>query len=161
MYKIPRQSCQRAKCPSPSTHIDRAPSFSSHFKSATMRFQSLVVTSLLPLAALADINNPPALGLTNVTFSSYYTFVSPSAAGPKLGSISFAIVNDAMEGLVACSGYSTNSWAMFYPSTEMPCDSPEPSEEAECMTSSASFNLDTMTPGEMNLTVQLSWSCTG
>ena len=125
-----------------------------------MRFQPLVVTTLLPLA-LADTNTPPALELANVTFASYYTFVSPSVAGPKLGSISFAIVNDAMKGLVSCSGYNTNPWAMFYPSTEMLCDFPEPSEEAECMTSSASFNLDTLTPGEMNLTVQLSWSCAG
>ncbi|CAA9961104.1 hypothetical protein PTNB73_05187 [Pyrenophora teres f. teres] len=125
-----------------------------------MRFQPLLATILFPLA-FADTANSPGLELANVTFNSYYTFVSPSAAGPKLGSISFAIVNDAVDEPVLCDGYSTNPWAMFYPSEEFYCDYPESSGYTECWTSSASFYLDTMTPGEMNLTVQLSWTCAG
>ena len=126
-----------------------------------MYLQSLFFMLIsLPLSLAG--NTAPTLDLTNIVFSSYYTFLSPSALGPKAGYIDFDVTNSALNDSIACSGVNSNPWAFFYESNVYDCVATEGGDghdESLCWTDSASFSLDTTELGVMNLTFDMSWTC--
>ncbi|RAR09330.1 hypothetical protein DDE82_001842 [Stemphylium lycopersici] len=109
-------------------------------------------------------NTAPTLDITNIVFSSYYTFRSPSATGPKAGYIDFDVTNSAVNDSITCSGVNSNPWAVFYESDVYDCvitESGDGHDESMCWTDSASFSLDTAELGVTNLTFDMSWTCEG
>ncbi|KAH7110298.1 hypothetical protein B0J11DRAFT_410246, partial [Dendryphion nanum] len=95
----------------------------------------------------------PKWTLEPINLSSYYTYVSPSAAGPKLGSISFAFKNDQVDYISECKGSSVNPRGQFYGSASFDCVTP--GGEAWKKTS---FNFD-QSSGEIKIVSR--WTCGG
>jgi len=135
-----------------------------------MHTPSLLLT-VLPLLSLILPTTAafPSLSLTNIQFSSYVLYVSPSAQGPRQGVIGFTMTNSAIEVPIACSAVSYNAYALFSSSVTYECNfAPAGGEEGRedpwCYTNSATFNFDTTKRDEKNatihdLTVQMSWTC--
>ncbi|KAI4615188.1 hypothetical protein J4E83_006913 [Alternaria metachromatica] len=130
-----------------------------------------ILLTLLPFLSLTSPATAafPSLSLTNIQFSSYVLYVSPSAQGPRQGVIGFTMTNSAIEVPISCNAISYNAYALFSPTVTYECNfAPAGGEEGRedpwCYTNSATFNLDTTKRDEKNetvydLTVQMSWTC--
>jgi hypothetical protein len=138
--------------------------------SITMRLPSLLLTvPPLTLAADSSAAATPSFSLSNILFSTYWAFTSPSHLALNTGTIDFTITNSALDDNITCSGVNSNSWAVFYPSTVYPCVIPEEDEgkkkevggqyDPYCWATGASFTLDTTTFETRNLSVEMSWTC--
>lgn len=88
----------------------------------------LATAALLPSIAAAISCTPgtlhPVWTLDPVNLSSYYIFASPSASGPKLGSISFTLSSDQVDYNTTCAGYSVNPLGQFYSNEVFKCAAP-------------------------------------
>ncbi|KAF2119741.1 hypothetical protein BDV96DRAFT_684266 [Lophiotrema nucula] len=100
-------------------------------------FSKLTILALPALAAAASCPAPPSppsnpsCGSTHpkwtldpINLSSYYTYTSPSASGPKLGSFSFTFATDQVDYEAQCSGSSVNPQGIFYGSQVFECVTP-------------------------------------
>ena len=129
---------------------------------------------LLTILPLLSITTPttaalPSLSLTDIRFSSYVLYVSPSAQGPRQGVIDFTMTNSAIEVPITCSAVSYNAYALFSSSATYECDfapagGEEEREDPWCWTNSATFNFDTTKLDEKNatiydLTIKMNWTC--
>jgi hypothetical protein len=134
-----------------------------------MRFPTLLLTAFLALASAYPRNETDAfyLIITDIVYSSYYTFVSPSASGPKQGVISFTIENSDIDGPIHCKAVNSNPFAVFYASTEYECVSnidndgqmEKTYEGPYCWTNSVVFTFSTESLEQRILTVDMSWTC--
>jgi hypothetical protein len=113
-----------------------------------------LILSILPLLVSAA---PPNCGSLHPTFtlepidlSSYYTYTTPSASGPKLGSISFTLKNDEVDYTTQCSGVSAMPLGQFYGSQIFDCTT---SGEGK-----SSFAYDS---NSKVINVNSTWSCGG
>ncbi|KAF1936035.1 hypothetical protein EJ02DRAFT_314500, partial [Clathrospora elynae] len=125
-----------------------------------------LILTLCLIATVSSGSTTPGLELSDITYSSYYTFVSPSASGPKAGTISFTVANNRTDDPIECKGVNSNPFANFYGSTVYDCITSGKEEEkanAEdchvCWTDSMSFSFDTTVAGTRNLTVNMIWTC--
>jgi hypothetical protein len=149
-----------------------------------MRLPCLLLT-ILPLIPYTYADGAAAftLSLTNVLYSTYWAFTSPSHLAVNTGSVNFTIANSAIDNGIPCYGVNSNSWAVFYPSTVYQCDVPDAGskgvgkreakrngentvrgenlveQDPYCWANSASFTLDTTTFSARNLSVSMSWTC--
>jgi hypothetical protein len=135
-----------------------------------MRSPSVLLASLsFALAIDSAVAAVPSLSLSNILFSTYWAFTTPSHLALNKGTIDFTITNSAVDDNIVCSGVNSNSWAVFYPTTVYHCTYPDGDEGKEkevgvmydpyCWTDSASFTLDTTTQGTRNLSVEMTWTC--
>ncbi|KAF2006313.1 hypothetical protein P154DRAFT_559397 [Amniculicola lignicola CBS 123094] len=92
--------------------------------------------------------------LSPISLSSYYTYTSPSASGPKLGSIDFVFKNDQVDYSSTCKGSSANPQGIFYGSTWFDCETQGGNQGWK----KTSFAYDTAT-SVVNVTS--TWSCPG
>jgi YD repeat-containing protein len=56
----------------------------------------------------------PTFTLDPINFSSYYTYTTPAASGPKLATFSFLLKNDETDYDVACRGAMSMPLGQFY-----------------------------------------------
>ncbi|KAF2263557.1 hypothetical protein CC78DRAFT_533832 [Lojkania enalia] len=95
----------------------------------------------------------PKWTLSPIDLSSYYTYTSPSASGPKLGTISFTFANDQVDYVAECSGSSVNPQGIFYGFETFECAT-EGGEEWK----KTSFSYDTASGV---IAVNSTWMCPG
>jgi hypothetical protein len=134
-----------------------------------MRFPTPLFTAFFALASAYPSNetNDFYLTITDIVYSSYYTFVSPSASGPKQGVISFTLENNDIDEPIYCKAVNSNPFAVFYASTEYECvsnigsnkDMGKTYEGPYCWTNSVSFTFSTESLEQRILTVDVSWTC--
>ena len=107
-----RTSPQLKAYSSPTTIHTVTIMFSKSFLLALLPSLSLSIptpdtgTELIPQSQQPCNSSHPNYVLFNINAYSYYTFQSPSAAGAKLGYISFGFANDAVDYLAFCEGVS-------------------------------------------------------
>ncbi|KAH7406468.1 hypothetical protein DE146DRAFT_393356 [Phaeosphaeria sp. MPI-PUGE-AT-0046c] len=82
----------------------------------------LLLLSTVTNAASNDCcSSHPLFTLEPINLSSYYTYTTPSASGPKAGYISFALKHDGSNSTAACSGVTSMPLAQFYGSHIFEC----------------------------------------
>ncbi|KAF1916573.1 hypothetical protein BDU57DRAFT_516770 [Ampelomyces quisqualis] len=122
-----------------------------------MRATTSSVLSFLPLLTTAV---PTKCGSLHPTFkfepinlSSYYTYTSPSASGPKVGYISFTLSNDEVDYVTQCAGVTSMPLGQFYDYQQFECTSPGQSGAQK-----SSFTFDSNTK---ILSLNSTWNCGG
>ncbi|KAF2737656.1 hypothetical protein EJ04DRAFT_510097 [Polyplosphaeria fusca] len=127
-------------------------------KIAALPLFPLLISSLP--AACAAPAEPSSCGslhpkwtLSAIDLSSYYTYTSPSASGPKLGSISFTFANSDVSYTAACKGNSVNPLGTFYSSQTFDCET-----EDGATWKKTSFSYDT---ASKIVVVNSTWTCNG
>ncbi|KAF2822533.1 hypothetical protein CC86DRAFT_258055, partial [Ophiobolus disseminans] len=84
-----------------------------------------------------------------INFSSYYTFISPSAMGPKAAYFSFKLNNDEVGVATDCRASTSMPLGQIYPHQRFDCST-------EDVTTTFSYDTSTKVVG-LNST----WSCGG
>ena len=113
----------------------------------------LATLPFLTVAAAGCGSQHPIFTLNPINLSSYYTYVSPSASGPKSGQISFTLRNDDVDYSTECKGGSSMPLGQFYSFQVFDCSAPsgKPWEKS-------SFSYDT---ASKVLNVNSTWTCGG
>ncbi|KAF2186691.1 hypothetical protein K469DRAFT_571726 [Zopfia rhizophila CBS 207.26] len=120
-----------------------------------------ILLASLPLFAAASPLQPradcgsihPKWTLEDINLSSYYTYTSPSALGPRLGTVSFTFENDQVDYTASCKGNSVNPQGTFYSSQTFDCETPDGTSWKK-----TSFDFDT---SSSVFNVNSIWTCGG
>jgi hypothetical protein len=81
----------------------------------------------------------PVFTLDPVNLSSYYTYTSPSTAGPHFGTLNFTLTSDQTDYATQCVGISNNPLGQFYAAEKFVCNTPS----VEGPKSQTTFSYDT------------------
>jgi hypothetical protein len=123
----------------------------------TMRATPSSIISIFPLLATAVPTKcgslHPIFKLEPINLSSYYTYTSPSASGPKVGYISFTLSNDEVDYATQCSGVTSMPLGQFYNTQSFECTS--------LGQSGAQKSLFTFDSNTNVLSLNSTWNCGG
>lgn len=113
---------------------------------------SLITTAIAAVPEKCSSNHP-IFTLDPINFSSYYTYTTPSASGPKAATFSFLLKNDEVDYNIECSGTMSMPLGQFYGSRAFNCTTPDNADWKQ-----TSFAYDSNTKVVMTNT---SWDCGG
>lgn len=93
----------------------------------------------------------PVFTLDPINLSSYYTYTTPAASGPKEGQISFSLKNDQVDYTTQCKGVTVQPLGQFYRFQTFDCTSGKPWEKS-------SFSYDS---NSKVINLNSTWTCGG
>lgn len=115
--------------------------------------KSILLAALPLLSAVAAEcgSRYPVFTLEPINLSSYYTYTTPSASGPKEGHISFSLKSDQFGYVTECAGTTGMPLGQFYDFQTFECANSKPWEKS-------SFSFDSYSK---SITVNSTWTCGG